>query len=140
MAVQDGWKYIKGRTQDGSLRGTYTAEDLVLQLLTGVPLDKSLAGIPLHSAGRAMRHTPTFKMRKVNPKRHYNTLKMQAPFYYVEKDALCKPLYASAFKRGDDIPTFKRRDDIPTFKRGDDIPFSFTFVVENKSFSFVSLV
>ena len=63
---KDAWKYIKGRSVDGSLRGTYSAEDLVLQTLTGVPLRRSLtAGIPLHSAGRAMRHTATFKMRKV---------------------------------------------------------------------------
>ena len=63
---KDAWKYIRGRSVDGSLRGTYTAEDLVLQALTGVPLRRSLtAGIPLHSAGRAMRHTATFKMRKV---------------------------------------------------------------------------
>ena len=64
---KDAWKYIRGRSVDGSLRGTYTAEDLVLQTLTGVPLGRSLtaAGVPLHSAGRAMRHTATFKMRKV---------------------------------------------------------------------------
>ncbi|KAK7505663.1 hypothetical protein BaRGS_00002934 [Batillaria attramentaria] len=63
---KDAWKYIRGRNQDGSLKGTYSAEDLVLQTLTGVPLSRSLtAGIPLHSASRAMRHTATFKMRKV---------------------------------------------------------------------------
>ncbi|KAK7114607.1 hypothetical protein V1264_000643 [Littorina saxatilis] len=63
---KDAWKYIRGRSKDRSLRGTYTAEDLVLQTLTGVPLSRSLtARIPLHSAGRAMRHTATFKMRKV---------------------------------------------------------------------------
>ncbi|KAL8581164.1 hypothetical protein ACOMHN_033611 [Nucella lapillus] len=64
---KDAWKYIKGRDlEGGSLRGTYRAEDLVLQTLTGVPLARSLtAGVPLHSASRAMRHTATFKMRKV---------------------------------------------------------------------------
>ncbi|XP_076448869.1 uncharacterized protein LOC143285457 isoform X2 [Babylonia areolata] len=63
---KDAWKYIKGRDLDGSLRGSYKAEDLVLQTLTGVPLTRSLtAGVPLHAASRAMRHTATFKMRKV---------------------------------------------------------------------------
>ncbi|KAL8620401.1 hypothetical protein ACOMHN_058735 [Nucella lapillus] len=63
---KDAWKYIRGRSTDGSLRGTYSPEDLVLHTMTGIPLNRSLTvGIPLHSAGRAMRHTPTFRMWKV---------------------------------------------------------------------------
>ncbi|XP_076470045.1 uncharacterized protein LOC143300329 [Babylonia areolata] len=63
---RDAWKYIRGRSTDGSLRGTYSPEDIVLHTMTGVPLTRALtAGIPLHSAGRAMRHTATFRMRKV---------------------------------------------------------------------------
>ena len=63
---KDAWRFIKGRGRDGALKGTYSAEDLVLQTLTGVPLNRSLtAGVPLHAAGRAMRHTATFKMRKI---------------------------------------------------------------------------
>lgn len=64
---KNAWKYIRGRRFDGSLEGNQTAEDLVFQTLTGVPLSRSsmTVGIPLHAASRAMRHTATFKMRKV---------------------------------------------------------------------------
>ncbi|XP_041375317.1 uncharacterized protein LOC121388145 isoform X2 [Gigantopelta aegis] len=63
---KEAWKLIRGHTQDSSLRGAHTPADLVLQQLTGILLVGGKKGhIPLHSASRALRHTATFKMRKV---------------------------------------------------------------------------
>lgn len=62
----NSWKFIKGRSADGQLRGTYSPEDLVLQAMTGIPIRNVLrTPVPLHSASRAMRHTATFRMFKV---------------------------------------------------------------------------
>ncbi|XP_050410804.1 uncharacterized protein LOC126825263 [Patella vulgata] len=60
------WEYIKGHKRDSQLGGTYNTQDLVLQRLTGINIGKaSKSVIPLNSASRAMRNTPTFKMRQV---------------------------------------------------------------------------
>ncbi|KAK6191850.1 hypothetical protein SNE40_003436 [Patella caerulea] len=60
------WEYIKGHQSDSQLGGTYNTQDLVLQRLTGINIGKaSKSVIPLNSASRAMRKTPTFKMRQV---------------------------------------------------------------------------
>ncbi|XP_046359893.2 uncharacterized protein LOC124137574 isoform X2 [Haliotis rufescens] len=65
-STKDAWKYIRGHMDDGMLQGTYTAADLVLQQLTGVLVGHSKKPtVPLNCASRAMRHTATFKMRKV---------------------------------------------------------------------------
>ncbi|XP_046576854.1 uncharacterized protein LOC124284783 [Haliotis rubra] len=64
--IKDAWKYIRGHMADETLQGTYTAADLVLQQLTGVLVGHSKKPtVPLNCASRAMRHTATFKMRKV---------------------------------------------------------------------------
>ena len=63
---KEAWKLIRGHTKDGGLRGGYTPADLVLEQLTGILLVGGKKGhIPLNSASRALRHTATFKMRKV---------------------------------------------------------------------------
>lgn len=63
---KDAWKYIQGKPKDGRLRGTYNSQDLVLQYLAGPQSGTPQRSIiPLNSASRALRHTATFKMRKV---------------------------------------------------------------------------
>ncbi|XP_045192496.1 uncharacterized protein LOC123548917 isoform X2 [Mercenaria mercenaria] len=64
---KDYWKFIKTNVQNGNIqKKKYTANDLLLQQLTGILVhaDKK-TNIPIHSASRALRHTPTFKMRRV---------------------------------------------------------------------------
>ncbi|XP_052229268.1 uncharacterized protein LOC127843619 isoform X2 [Dreissena polymorpha] len=60
------WELIRTSVQNGNIKHKYTANDLLLQQLTGilVQADKKLL-IPLHSASRALRHTPTFKMKRM---------------------------------------------------------------------------
>lgn len=60
------WQLIKGTREKERGRGTYTVNDLVLQALTGIPINNILTSpVPLHTASRAMRHTATLKMRKI---------------------------------------------------------------------------
>lgn len=64
------WELIKTNVQNGHVANVkkrkYTANDLLLQQLTGilVHVDQK-QNIPIHAASRALRHTPTFKMRRV---------------------------------------------------------------------------
>lgn len=60
------WELIKTNVQSGNIHRKYTANDLLLQQLTGilVQADKKPM-VPIHAASRALRHTPTFKMRRV---------------------------------------------------------------------------
>ncbi|ESO90588.1 hypothetical protein LOTGIDRAFT_175814 [Lottia gigantea] len=61
---KEAWEYIHGNHKDGQLEGTYNTQDLVLQRLTGMNVKKPKS-VPLNSALRALRKTPTFKMRQV---------------------------------------------------------------------------
>lgn len=60
------WELIRTNVQSGNIKRKYTANDLLLQQLTGilVQADKK-PKVPIHAASRALRHTPTFKMRRV---------------------------------------------------------------------------
>ena len=60
------WELIKTSVQTGNIHRKYTANDLLLQQLTGilVQADKK-PKVPIHAASRALRHTPTFKMRRI---------------------------------------------------------------------------
>lgn len=60
------WDLIKTSVQTGNIHRKYTANDLLLQQLTGilVQADKK-PKVPIHAASRALRHTPTFKMRRI---------------------------------------------------------------------------
>ncbi|GFR82120.1 hypothetical protein ElyMa_004090000 [Elysia marginata] len=74
QALKYNWRLIRGREQynkpdnNGVVRSATNVhpEDLVLQALTGIPINNALQNhVPLHSASRALRHTATFKMHKV---------------------------------------------------------------------------
>ncbi|XP_052229269.1 uncharacterized protein LOC127843620 [Dreissena polymorpha] len=60
------WELIRTNLQNGNIKRKYTANDLLLQQLTGVLVqaDKK-PPIPIHSASRALRHTPTVKMKQM---------------------------------------------------------------------------
>ncbi|KAL3859971.1 hypothetical protein ACJMK2_010149 [Sinanodonta woodiana] len=60
------WEFIRGRMKTVNLREKYTPNDLLLQQITGLMVGggrKSV--IPLNSASRALRYTPTFRMQQV---------------------------------------------------------------------------
>ncbi|KAJ8302941.1 hypothetical protein KUTeg_019337 [Tegillarca granosa] len=60
------WEYIQVQLDKGNLKRALTPSELILQQMTGLDLmDSKEKHIPLHAANRALRHTPTFKMRKV---------------------------------------------------------------------------
>lgn len=61
------WQLIKTNVQNGNVeKRKYTANELLLQQLTGILIHtSSKTNIPTNSASRALRHTPTFKMRRV---------------------------------------------------------------------------
>ncbi|XP_060597492.1 uncharacterized protein LOC132751338 isoform X2 [Ruditapes philippinarum] len=64
---KDFWKLIKTNIQNGNVKKRkYTANDLLLQQLTGILVHADQkTNIPINAASRALRHTPTFKMRRV---------------------------------------------------------------------------
>ena len=64
---KDYWKLIKANIQNGNVKKRkYTANDLLLQQLTGILVHADeKTNIPINAASRALRHTPTFKMRRV---------------------------------------------------------------------------
>ena len=60
------WEYIKTEVNNGNAKRKYSANALLLQQLTGILIEKDKKHvIPTHAASRALRHTPTFKMRRV---------------------------------------------------------------------------
>ena len=63
------WELIRTEVKNGGISSNkrkYTANDLLLQQLTGILVHAdSKTQIPLHAASRALRHTPTFKMQRV---------------------------------------------------------------------------
>lgn len=64
--TKDLWQLIKVNVQNGKVKRKYTANDILLQQLTGILVHSDRkTNIPIHAASRALRHTPTFKMRRV---------------------------------------------------------------------------
>ena len=60
------WELISVNMKNGEIGKKYSANDLLLQQLTGILVQSEQnPPIPIHSASRALRHTPTFKMRRV---------------------------------------------------------------------------
>lgn len=62
------WEYIVGDDTKAkvNIRELYTPDELILQQMTGLTLNKrGKANIPLNSASRALRHTPTYRMRRM---------------------------------------------------------------------------
>ena len=60
------WEYIKTEVNNGNVKRKYSANALLLQQLTGILIEgKKRHIIPTNAASRALRHTPTFKMRRV---------------------------------------------------------------------------
>ncbi|WAR12266.1 hypothetical protein MAR_026446 [Mya arenaria] len=60
------WELIKTNVKNGNIHRKYTANDLLLQQLTGILVHSDRkTKIPIHAASRALRHTPTFKMQRV---------------------------------------------------------------------------
>ncbi|XP_052060675.1 uncharacterized protein LOC127700961 isoform X2 [Mytilus californianus] len=63
---QDLWKYIKTSVQRGEIQRCQTPSKLIIEQMTHLDLTNSeKKHIPLKSANRALRHTPTFKMRQL---------------------------------------------------------------------------
>lgn len=63
---RDLWKYIKTSVQRGEIQRCQTPSRLIIQQMTHLDLTNSdKKHIPLKSANRALRHTPTFKMRQL---------------------------------------------------------------------------
>ncbi|XP_071173409.1 uncharacterized protein [Mytilus edulis] len=62
----DLWKYIKTSVQRGEIQRCQTPSKLIIEQMTHLDLTNSdKKHIPLKSANRALRHTPTFKMRQL---------------------------------------------------------------------------
>ena len=60
------WEFIKTEINNGNVKRKYSANALLLQQLTGILIEgKKRHVIPTNAASRALRHTPTFKMRRV---------------------------------------------------------------------------
>lgn len=60
------WRDIPVPARNGQPEAGFSAEDLVLQALTGIPIRNVFqTPVPLNSAARAMRHTATYKMRQL---------------------------------------------------------------------------
>ncbi|BFZ19200.1 hypothetical protein BsWGS_22239 [Bradybaena similaris] len=60
------WRDIPVPARDGQPGVGFSAEDLVLQALTRIPIRNVFqTPVPLNSAARAMRHTATYKMRQL---------------------------------------------------------------------------
>ena len=60
------WEFIKTEISNGNVKRKYSANALLLQQLTGILIEgKKRHVIPTNAASRALRHTPTFKMRRV---------------------------------------------------------------------------
>lgn len=63
---RDLWKYIKTSVQRGEIKRCQTPSKLIIEQMTHLDLtDSEQKHIPLKSANRALRHTPTFKMRQL---------------------------------------------------------------------------
>lgn len=63
---RDLWKYIKTSVQRGEIQRCQTPSKLIIEQMTHLDLKNSdQKHIPLKSANRALRHTPTFKMRQL---------------------------------------------------------------------------
>lgn len=60
------WEFIKTEISNGNVKRKYSANALLLQQLTGILIESDKRHIiPTNAASRALRHTPTFKMRRV---------------------------------------------------------------------------
>lgn len=60
------WEFIRAEIGNGNVKRKYSANALLLQQLTGILIESDKKHvIPTHAASRALRHTPTFKMRRV---------------------------------------------------------------------------
>ncbi|XP_022343039.2 uncharacterized protein LOC111136463 isoform X4 [Crassostrea virginica] len=83
------WKFIKSNVQNGKVKRCSTPSKIILQQMTHLDLSHNeISRVPLHSAGRALRHTPTFKMRKVVEK----LMKSRTKFQQQEVDLLRQQL------------------------------------------------
>jgi hypothetical protein len=83
------WKFIKTNITNGKVKRCSTPSKIILQQMTHLDLSKNnVSRVPLHSAGRALRHTPTFKMRKVVEK----LMKSRTKFQQQEVDLLRQQL------------------------------------------------
>lgn len=83
------WKFIKSNVQTGNIKRCSTPSKIILQQMTHLDLSHNeVSKVPLHSAGRALRHTPTFKMRKVVEK----LMKSRTKFQQQEVDFLRQQL------------------------------------------------
>lgn len=83
------WKFIKSNVETGNIKRCSTPSKIILQQMTHLDLSHNeISKVPLHSAGRALRHTPTFKMRKVVEK----LMKSRTKFQQQEVDFLRQQL------------------------------------------------
>ncbi|XP_048745266.1 uncharacterized protein LOC125658141 isoform X3 [Ostrea edulis] len=83
------WKFIKTNMNNGKVKRCSTPSKIILQQMTRLDLSQNdVSKVPLHSAGRALRHTPTFKMRKVVEK----LMKSRTKFQQQEVDLLRQQL------------------------------------------------
>ncbi|KAK3086835.1 hypothetical protein FSP39_024246 [Pinctada imbricata] len=86
---KDLWKFIRTNVENGEVKRCSTPSQIILQQMTRLDLSENdRTKIPLHSAGRALRHTPTFKMRKVVEK----LMKSRTKFQQQEVDILRQKL------------------------------------------------
>ncbi|XP_021372275.1 uncharacterized protein LOC110462583 isoform X2 [Mizuhopecten yessoensis] len=60
------WDFIKTSMDEGKIKRAVTPSELILSQMTKLDLsNRRQSHVPLNSASRAMRHTPTFKMRRI---------------------------------------------------------------------------
>ncbi|XP_069112578.1 uncharacterized protein [Argopecten irradians] len=60
------WELIKTSMDEGKIKRAVTPTQLILSQMTKLDLsNRRQSHVPLNSASRAMRHTPTFKMRRI---------------------------------------------------------------------------
>ncbi|XP_062583025.1 uncharacterized protein LOC134244798 isoform X1 [Saccostrea cucullata] len=83
------WKFIKTNVNNGKIHRCNSPSQIILQQMTHLDLTHNeVSRVPLHSASRALRHTPTFKMRKVVEK----LMKSRTKFQQQEVDFLRQQL------------------------------------------------
>ncbi|KAK3581113.1 hypothetical protein CHS0354_033906 [Potamilus streckersoni] len=93
------WEFIRGRIKTVNLREKYTPNDLLLQQITGLMVGggrKSV--IPLNSASRALRYTPTFRMQQVLQ----DLIKQRTKYEQLEVNELKKKQEGGIFTEGEE--------------------------------------